>query len=78
MATQDFSFPNGIVVAYYGNATSCRKQVLDKNDYAFALTRADGALWALSPQSGTVFAVSPQDYISGAAGQAYRGYYGNE
>ena len=80
MAVQDFTFPNGIVIAYYGTAVSCRKQMLDANDYKAALAgpAVEAAKWALSPQSGTVIDGTPQRYTSGAGSQTYSGYYGNE
>lgn len=53
MVTADH--PNGEVTAYYGDATSCVKQILDKADYQFGTTRPDGAKWAKSPQSTVIF-----------------------
>lgn len=37
--SQDFSFPNGIVTAFYGAAASCEKCILDANDYKAAQAR---------------------------------------
>jgi hypothetical protein len=42
------------VVAFYGDATSCRQYALDPIDWAAAQQRQDSAKWALSPQSGTI------------------------
>ena len=81
MALQNGEFPNGRVTAFYGNATSCKKQILDQADYNFALTRADGGLWALSPQSGTVLDTSFTRNSVGSAASLYgytAGFGGNE
>jgi hypothetical protein len=64
--------PNGTIVAYYGNATSCIKHLLDVQDYRYATARPDAALWATSPQSGTIV-----DLTNPAAtfkNGCYRGY----
>ena len=42
------------IVAYYGDATSCKKFLLHPHDWAAAQKKPDKAKWALSAQSGTV------------------------
>jgi hypothetical protein len=39
---------------YYGNAAGCTAYAMDKADFNAALKNPDGALWSLSPQSGTI------------------------
>jgi hypothetical protein len=46
------------VVAYYGDATSCRKHKLHPMDWKAAQKAPDAAKWALSAQSGTVVDVT--------------------
>ena len=62
--------PNGTVTVFYGDATSCEKHLLDKHDYAFALSRPDAAKWATSAQSGTVVDRTKDTFKNGC----YRGY----
>ncbi len=65
--------PNGTVVVYFGNATSTTKHTLDKNDWSEAQKRPDAALWALSPQSGTV--VDGQGFLGNTIKNGcYRGW----
>jgi hypothetical protein len=42
------------MIVYYGNSTSCTRYDLAPIDYAEALSRPDGAMWASEPQSSTV------------------------
>jgi hypothetical protein len=71
-------FPNGMVVAYYGNGAGCQKQILDAMDYREALTKPDAAMWSLTPQ-GPVTDNSVQRNAVGLTGPlvTYSGYYGN-
>lgn len=52
--TTPMNKPNGVVTVYYGNATSCVKHLLDKQDWNEAQQKPDKALWSTSAQSGTV------------------------
>jgi hypothetical protein len=47
--------PNGVFTAYYGTGASCIRFLIDKTDWADSQKRSDKNLWAMSPQSGTVF-----------------------
>lgn len=72
-------FPNGRVVAFWGTATSCKKQVMDGLDWIAAQKTPNGPngeTWALSAQSGTVIDGSPQGRMPTPA-TPYSGYYGN-
>lgn len=46
--------PNGTFQAFYGNASSCIRSMMDKQDWSEAQKRPDAPLWAMSAQSGTV------------------------
>jgi len=49
--------PNGVFTAYYGDASSCMRVLIDKQDWAFAKIKTpavESAKWAMAPQSGTV------------------------
>lgn len=46
--------PNGTFTAFFGDASSCIRYLLDKQDWAEGLKTADKAKWAMSAQSGTV------------------------
>lgn len=74
-------FPNGRVEAYWGTATSTKKQTMDAMDWGEAQKTGvgpNGESWSLTPQSGTIVDGSPQGYNSNVfGGNPYRGYPGN-
>lgn len=55
-------YPNGAVTVFFGNATSCVKQLLDRQDYQAAKNGPSGASYALSAQSAVIFDTTAQTW----------------